>query len=81
MLSICAACNADTYINTIGGLELYSRERFASQNIVLQFIRSKPFEYRQFGAPFVPWLSMIDVIMFNPVDEIKDSLLTKFELI
>ena len=81
VLSICTACNADTYINTIGGLELYSRERFAGQNIALQFIRSKPFEYRQFGAPFVPWLSMIDVIMFNPVDEIKSSLLTQYELI
>lgn len=82
VLSICAACHADTYINTIGGLELYSRERFAQEGIALQFIRSLPFEYRQFGKdPFVPWLSMIDVMMFNPADEIKDSLLPKFELI
>ncbi|WP_395352992.1 WbqC family protein [Variovorax sp. UC122_21] len=59
-----------------------SRERFAREGIVLQFIRSLPVEYRQFGkAPFVPWLSMVDVMMFNPADEIRDSLLTKFELV
>lgn len=82
VLAICGACHADTYINTIGGLELYSRERFAQEGIALQFIRSLPIEYRQFGkGPFVPWLSMVDVMMFNPVDEIRDSLLTKFELV
>ena len=44
--------------------------------------RSLPVEYRQFGkAPFVPWLSMVDVMMFNPADEIRDSLLTKYELV
>lgn len=82
VLSICEACHTDTYINTIGGLELYSRERFAAQGIALQFIRSLPIAYGQFGKdPFVPWLSMVDVMMFNPADEIRDSLLTKFELI
>lgn len=82
VLAICAACRADTYINTIGGLELYSRERFAREGIALQFIRSLPIEYKQFGkAPFVPWLSMLDVMMFNPANEIRDSLLPKFELV
>jgi hypothetical protein len=82
VLSICAACHADTYINTIGGVELYSRERFAQEGIALQFIRSLPIEYRQFGKDsFVPWLSMVDLMMFNPVDEIRDSLLPKFELV
>ncbi|PBI87005.1 WbqC-like protein family protein [Variovorax boronicumulans] len=82
VLAICEACHADTYINTIGGLELYSRERFSQEGIALQFIRSLPIEYKQFGKdPFVPWLSMVDVMMFNPADEIRDSLLPKFELV
>ncbi|OEZ31564.1 WbqC family protein [Variovorax boronicumulans] len=82
VLAICEACHADTYINTIGGLELYSRERFSQEGIALQFIRSLPVEYKQFGKdPFVPWLSMVDVMMFNPADEIRDSLLPKFELV
>ena len=81
VLAICEACGADSYINPIGGIELYSRERFADHHIALHFIRSKPFEYRQFGEPFVPWLSIVDVIMFNPVDEIRDLLLNQYELI
>jgi hypothetical protein len=81
VLSICRALGATRYINTIGGVELYSKSRFAGEGMELAFIRSRPFEYRQAGAPFVPWLSIVDVIMFNPVEEIRDSLLANYELL
>lgn len=81
VLSICHALGATAYINTIGGLELYSRDRFAHEGIALNFIRARPFEYRQAGAPFVPWLSIIDVIMFNPADEIREVFLKNYELV
>jgi hypothetical protein len=81
VLSICKALGASVYINTIGGIELYSRSHFAGEGIELKFIRPRPFEYPQLGSAFVPWLSIIDVIMFNSVDEIRSSLLTNFELV
>ena len=79
--ALCAAVGASTYVNAIGGIELYSKETFREQSIDLKFIRSKPFEYPQFGDAFVPWLSIIDVMMFNPLDTIQTCISTNYELI
>ena len=81
MLALCAAVEADVYVNAIGGMELYSRENFLEKGIDLKFIQSKPFEYAQFGDTFVPWLSIIDVMMFNPIETIKECLDVNYELI
>lgn len=81
VLALCQAAGADTYINAIGGVELYSREAFREKAIDLWFIRSKPFEYPQFGAAFVPWLSIIDVLMFNPLDVVNLCITSNFELV
>lgn len=80
VLAICQHLGADTYINTIGGRELYSRETFLSHGIDLWFIQTRSIEYPQFGQPFVPWLSILDVMMFNSVKEIRD-MLGRYELI
>jgi hypothetical protein len=79
VIALCKAVGANTYINAIGGVELYSKEMFSEQSIELKFIQSKPFEYPQFGDTFVPWLSIIDVMMFNSVQVIKRQL-TEFNL-
>ena len=56
VIALCQALGADTYINAIGGLDLYEKEVFNAFDIELKFIKSKPFEYEQFGKDFVPWL-------------------------
>lgn len=81
VLALCRAMGADTYINAIGGTQLYDREAFRIKGVELKFIRSKPFEYAQFGAAFVPWLSIVDVMMFNSLDTIRTSITTNYELI
>ena len=81
VLALCEAAGASTYVNAIGGMDLYSRESFRENGIDLKFIRSKPFEYTQFGDGFVPWLSIIDVMMFNPLDTIQTCISTNYELI
>ncbi|OQB29265.1 MAG: WbqC-like protein family protein [Bacteroidetes bacterium ADurb.Bin174] len=78
--AICKRLDADVYINAIGGQELYSKEDFAKQAIDLYFIKSLPMEYKQFKNKFVPWLSIIDVMMFNSKEEINE-MLNKYELI
>lgn len=65
ILAICETLGASHYINPMGGRELYSRDAFASRNIKLSFIHSRPGAYRQLGNPFIPNLSIIDVMMFN----------------
>jgi hypothetical protein len=74
VLAFCAAAGADVYINPIGGVELYDEKQFAEQGVQLRFLRAKPLEYSQFGEPFVPWLSIIDVMMFNSLDMIAGRL-------
>jgi hypothetical protein len=81
VLSLCEAVGASTYINAIGGMELYSKEEFRSRGIELKFIRSVPFQYPQFGADFVPWLSIVDLLMFNPIMDIQDWVRTRYELV
>lgn len=81
VLALCEAAGASAYVNAIGGMELYSRETFREKGIDLKFIRSKPFEYRQFGEEFVPWLSIIDVMMFNPLDAVQTCISANYELI
>jgi len=81
ILALCEALGASTYVNAIGGIKLYSKETFREKGINLKFIRSKPFEYPQFGYAFVPWLSIIDVMMFNPLDRIRTCISTNYELI
>lgn len=81
VIAINQALGASVYRNAIGGLDLYSREAFREQGIELQFIKSRPLEYPQLGKPFVPWLSIVDVLMFNSVETIKDDFLSQMELI
>ncbi len=81
VLALCKAVDANIYVNAIGGIELYSKETFRKKDVDLKFIQSKPFEYVQFGDTFVPWLSIIDVMMFNPVEAIKTYISNHYELI
>ncbi len=81
VLALCQAVGAKTYVNANGGRELYSVETFQAKNVDLKFIQSKPFEYAQFGEAFVPWLSIIDVMMFNSHSAIHACLKTNCELI
>ena len=80
VLALCSAVGAKIYINAIGGMELYSKEVFTSNNIELKFIKSNSINYKQFDHEFCPWLSIIDVMMFNDMEFIKASLIN-YELI
>ena len=74
VLAICKNLNADIYINAIGGQNLYVPEVFRNMGIELRFIKTNPIEYKQFDNEFVPWLSIIDVMMFNSQEERKNML-------
>lgn len=73
------ALGGNTYINPIGGLSLYCPEYFMSQGIRLRFHRTDNVEYKQSKNPFVANLSIIDLLMFNSVDEIR-LMLSRFSL-
>jgi hypothetical protein len=70
VIQICKHLEATYYINAIGGVELYNKEIFLKENIKLNFIKSDMIEYQQFDNAFIPWLSIIDVMMFNSKEDI-----------
>lgn len=80
VLGICNSLNADTYYDSVGAQELYSKDNFLDKGIELKFLKSGLVEYKQFNNDFIPWLSIIDVLMFNSVEEVKD-MLDRYELI
>lgn len=80
VIDICKRMQAARYYNAIGGQAIYLKEDFHQHGIALNFLRSKPIKYRQFNNEFCPNLSIIDLLMFNPVDDIKKMLL-EYELI
>lgn len=80
VLALCKARGALTYINPSGGMDLYHPRAFQMEGMQLKFIKSHPLEYEQFGAKFVPWLSIVDVLMFNSQSKVEDMVINGYEL-
>lgn len=79
VIALNKALNATKYINPIGGTELYDFKEFQKENIELCFLESEVPKYKQFSDEFIPYLSIIDIMMFNNKDEIK-KMLKKYKL-
>ncbi|MFT4551474.1 MAG: hypothetical protein ACI9S8_000084 [Chlamydiales bacterium] len=80
ILDICQKEQADEYINPINGQELYSKKEFLSNQISLNFLKTRDFFYQQYLNDFVPNLSVIDLIMFNDKKKSID-LLKEYDLV
>lgn len=80
VIAFCKALGATEYCNAIGGQELYSASDFQEENIQLNFLSSNSVKYEQFENEFVPWLSILDVMMFNSTEEIE-KMLKEYKLI
>lgn len=80
IISICKLNSADVYINPIGGTELYRNEDFEQAGVELNFIKTDAIEYRQSGSDFVPWLSVVDVLMYNGFAGVR-AMLSRYTLV
>lgn len=80
ILEICKILQAKTYTNAIGGQSLYDKDIFLKENIELYFLQSNLTVYKQNLDEFIPYLSILDVMMWNSKDEIN-SMLESYELI
>lgn len=74
VLSICKLLNADVYLNAIGGQDLYDKQEFQEHNLKLEFLQTDKVIYKQLKNQFVPNLSIIDVLMFNSAEQVKQML-------
>jgi len=71
IISICALLNASSYTNPKNGAHMYDETAFKSHGIDLFFLGAETITYPQHVKnEFVPWLSIIDVLMFNSKEEV-----------
>lgn len=80
VIRICQELGARTYINPQNGRYLYSRQKFEAQGLKLLFLEAQLTEYHQSTFSFLPGLSILDIMMMMPVDEIKARLLQDYAL-
>jgi hypothetical protein len=80
ILALCQSQGATRYVNAIGGMELYSRDVFREKGIEFFFLKTPPLTYTQFGGEFIPWLSMLDLLMFNDREQLG-KFLDSYELV
>ncbi|MBN1181401.1 MAG: WbqC family protein [Bacteroidales bacterium] len=80
-LNICKAYGkVGEYWNPSGGRDFFHRKKYDEAGINLRFQRLNLVPYSQKKAVFEPGLSIIDVIMFNSVNE-TNKMLDNYELI
>lgn len=73
--------SANQYINSYGGESLYDKRYFLEQGVTLSFLRPKNVRYEQIQcSSFVENLSIIDVLMWNSRDQVRE-LLQQYEIL
>ena len=77
-LRIAEQMEATEYVNPVAGATLFDGEKFSASRIKLSFLTSQEVVYSQRGS-FEPFLSIIDVLMFNGKEGTKD-LLNKYSV-
>ncbi|WP_342245213.1 WbqC family protein [Pseudomonas sp. OTU5201] len=72
LIEITKLLDSNSYINSIGGTQLYSKDHFANKGVNLSFVRPRLKIYKQAGTrEFIAGLSIIDVVMNNDIENIK----------
>ena len=78
-LNISKSLNATHYINPENGESFFSRKKFNDAGIEINFLKSRIKPYKQNSDKYIPYLSIIDTLMYCSKDEVKEKLL-EFEL-
>lgn len=65
IIDICLQEKANKYINPAGGVALYDRSAFEAHGLKLAFLNPTLHSYPTGDTPFLPGLSIIDVLMHN----------------
>ncbi|RSK40520.1 WbqC family protein [Mangrovimonas spongiae] len=73
-LHISKALKATSYFNPPGGRSFFDNEKYTKAGIDLKFLEISVEPYKQFENDFTPYLSIIDVLMFNKKEKAKDMI-------
>jgi hypothetical protein len=70
-LEICSQLGAGSYLNPSSGKALFDRTRFVERGIDLYYAKFTEFHYRTMDYRYESYLSMLDILMWNPPDAIS----------
>lgn len=70
-LNICKARNVYRYINPVGGIDFFDVDKYMKNGIKINFIVNNLAEYSQGKNPFISGLSIIDVLMYNSIEQVN----------
>lgn len=80
-LNICKRMpGVDEYWNPPGGMGFFDSGKYGANKIAIRFQKVRLSEYQQRRATFEPGLSIVDVMMFNDVEQIN-KMLDDYELL
>lgn len=79
-LEICKKMGAVEYINPMGGMQFFNKEKYYQSGIELKFMNPKLISYSSINGDYIPGLSILDVLMFNDIYQIH-RMLNSFELV
>ena len=80
ILELCSLQKADNYYNAVGGKALYDPAVFAAADCPIRFLRiDENIQYPHGIGPFIPNLSILDVLMYNSLSEVN-VLMTRYSL-
>lgn len=80
-LSICKELGASSYINPHGGCDIFDEEKYINNGVILNFVKPKLTPYNQgLNQGFLEGLSIIDVLMFNRPEKVRDIILNDFDI-
>ena len=74
VIGMCQALKATSYVNSTGGRHLYDAATFAANGITLRFLEGQNFVYPQGQHDFVPYLSIIDLLMHCPPETVREAM-------
>lgn len=80
LIDICHIEGITDYVNAQGGKAIYTKEYFKERGVNLSFLIAENYSYLQFKEPFTPYLSIIDILMFNSKEEIINKILPSYHL-
>jgi hypothetical protein len=72
---ICQLLGASEYVNPIGGRALFDPSDFSNRGIRLRFLDAAEFVYDTRPYQFEPGLSILDVLMWNDPQVVRDAIM------
>jgi hypothetical protein len=80
-LEICRQVGADEYLNPMGGRELFDPSAYAQAGVTLQFLQPPALRYDTGPYVFEPDLSILDVMMWNEPQRIREAIATQSRIV